>query len=300
MILALAGVTFFLTEHRRTTSLRQNQTKAVYLAQAGVMRAIYDFRRGSGVTLRSYNVDNPGGPPPGPTDDAFILQAVGSGTTQADLLLLSMRGNITFPTANLCPSSGPGQVARDEFQGWVLRNVAAVGGTSLVIQSFRVNWDPPGTEGILRLDLNNNTVWPAAGCTAAARDTDIPLTGPVAQRTLDPGIRWRGDRNRVWLTSTVMEAKDWIDLTFTLSDGSRRMARWDRATFANRAADFTIHAVGDVREGAFPFGVWRRLRADYRICNSVTVGTQCDEEDEERAIKTGALVSYQEQGTLTP
>ena len=84
VILALAGITFFLTEHLRTTSLRQNQTKAIYLAQAGVMRAIYDFRTNAGVLLGVQTVE--AGPSAGPLDDnVYIL-----GGKAADFLLVNL------------------------------------------------------------------------------------------------------------------------------------------------------------------------------------------------------------------
>ena len=290
VILALAGITFFLTEHLQVVSLRQNQAKAIDLAQAGAMTALYDFRRNIDITLGEQTVE--AGPAAGASDDnVFILQAIDSGTTQADVLLMSMRGVITFPrTPALC--GGP----KDRIAGWIVRNVLAVGGSSLVIASFKVDWSPAAGEGILQLQTPT-FIWSAAGCVPAARNTDISLAGvPVAQRTLTPGTRWA--TNRIWFTSTAMDGKDWIDATFTMADGSSRTSRWDRLIVANRSADVTIKSVGEVRKGFFPFIVWRRLQADYRICGSVS-GTSCDAEAEERT-QPGNLIGYQELTTLTP
>ena len=294
VLLALTGITFYLTEHLRTTSLRQNQTKAVYLAQAGVMWALYDFRRGAGITLRSYNVDNPSGPAPGASDDTFILQTINNGSRQAHFLLVNMRGNITFPTDNLCPATGPGRVPRDQIQGWSVRNILASGGSSLTITQMRINWAPDSGEGILRIDLNDNAVWTAPCATPGAINTNLTITS----QTLSPGTRWDPTRNRVWFTSTAMEIKDWIEVTLLMSDGSERTSRWDRLSIANRSADATITSVGEVREGVFPFVTWRRLRAEHRACRAVS-GTSCDSESEERT-QEGALVSSQELLALTP
>ncbi len=293
VILALAGITFFLTEHLTVTSLRQNQTKAIYLAQAGIMQAIYDFRRGTGITLRSYKVDDPT-TTPGANDDQFILQPILSGNTQADLLLMSTRGNITvpFPQSNFC-----GAISRDRFQGWTVRNVQASGGTSLVVASFKVNWDV-GTEGILRLDLNGTSVdWQDATCAGFPKDTAISLASvPVANRTLNPGTRW--PTNRVWFTSAAMDSKAWIDITFIMSDGFSKTVHWDSTNAANSTADLTVKSVGEVHAGFFPFVLWRRVSARYRVCATVS-GSQCNATSEEET-QPGALVAYQELTALTP
>jgi hypothetical protein len=294
VILTLVGLTVFLSEHLRAIGVHQNQTKAIALAQAGVMQAMYDFRQNNGLALRAYNVDNPAGPLPGATDDQFTLQAIGAGHAQADFLLMNMRGNVPllFPqTPNFCGAP------RDRLQDWPIRNVLAAGGSSIVINSFRVDWDA-GVEGVLGLALNGATAdWTAPGCVAVARNTEISLVGvPVANRTLAAGARWAD--NRIWFSSTAMDGKVWFDVIFTLSDGSVRIGRWDRVTVANRTADLTLKAVGDVREGLFPFGVWRRLQTTYRICAEVSGGI-CNGEAEERQ-QRGAIRAYSELTVLTP
>jgi len=168
VILALVGITFYLTEHLRTTSLRQNQTRAVYLAQAGVMQAIYDFRFD----------DNPGGPAtdngfrlgeyPVPTDtgvigsyaddDVFIL-----GGQAADFLLAAMIP-ATWTTDSICGGAKTRQILRN----WTLRNVLLTASTSptppdnlpdgmpVVITGLQISWEPDNGERVYRVDLTGN------------------------------------------------------------------------------------------------------------------------------------------------
>ena len=285
-ILALVGVTFFLTEHLRATSLQHNQTRAFYFAQAGVMKALYDFRQNTGIQLVASSVANPA-LTPGATEDAFVLQSIGAGNTaQADFLLMNMRNNVSFPQASFCSAT------RDRMEGWSVLNVLWSGGVSFVIDSFKVNWSPAGGEGILRLDLDGTGAdWQAPGCVAVGRDTSISLAGvAVANRTLSPDERWA--TNRIWFTSTTMDGKDWIEVTFTLSDGSSRTAHWDRVTLSHTTADTTVTSIGEARANAFPFVAKRQLRAICRICATVS-GTACDAEAEERQ-QPMALISYLE------
>ena len=44
VIVALAGASFLISGQLRVAALRQNQAKAIALAHAGIMQAIYDFR----------------------------------------------------------------------------------------------------------------------------------------------------------------------------------------------------------------------------------------------------------------
>src|SRR3989338_6824604 len=113
-------------------------------------RSMRRWAGGAGRALRAYNVDNPGGPVPGATDDAFIL----SSNDPSDFLLMNMRAqtSVPFPTSNLCPSTGPGRGPRDILQDWPVRNVRT--GTSLIVQRFKVDWDPITlAANVIRLDL---------------------------------------------------------------------------------------------------------------------------------------------------
>jgi len=95
-----------------------------------------------------------------------------------------------------------------------------------------------------------------------------------------------------------MDAKEWIDVTFTMTDGTSRRGRWHQTDVAQRTADITVKPRGEVRAGVFPFQTWRRLQVEYRVCASVS-GSACNQETEERQ-QPGGVSGYHELLTQTP
>ena len=108
--------------------------------------------------------------------------------------------------------------------------------------------------------------WRSVGCAPIAPNTPIPI--PAAQQAVSPNSAW--SPNRIWFATANMDTKLWIELTFTMSDGSARRARFLPATPLNSSASFTVKSVGEVRKGVFPFKMWRRVQAEYRL-NSADV-----------------------------
>ena len=279
VFIALTGISMALGESRRVISMRENDTEAVYLAQAGVMQALYDLKRltsappAGGIVLRAYNIDNPTGPVPGPNDDAFIL----SSGIPADFFLVNMKGSISFSTSNLNCGGGV-HISSGVMGGWTVRNVLDPSSApTLAVDRMQVNWSPDNGERVVRIVLNGANVW--LNCAGAAAGQELDVTNS----TINPRATWA--TNSVSFNSTTMgTAKDWIDLTFIMTDGSRRVARYDRLTPANRTADVTIRSRGEVREGTFPFLTWRRLQAEYRLSSA-------------QINSTGNVLSYQELST---
>ncbi len=273
VILALAGVTFYLTEHLRVTSLRQNQTKAVYLAQAGIMQAIYDFRfntGGNGFLLGEYPVPNDTGILGSyADDDVFIL-----GGQAADFLLADMISG-TWTTGRICGGANNRQILRD----WTLRNVLLTASASptppdnlpdgmpVVIDALQISWNPDNGEVVYRVDLIGNAADYNDGACAGT-----PSGGTIdVNQTVNPNSQ---GSNRIWFSrrttesappSLLMSNKSWIEARFLMTDGSSRRVRFVPADPASSTANFTIKSVGEVRKGVFPFSTWRRLQAEYRL-----------------------------------
>jgi len=76
-----------------------------------------------------------------------------------------------------------------------------------------------------------------------------------------------------------MNTKQWIELAFFMNDPPTNSVRRVRfiPTLASppqdartSSANFTIKSVGEVRQGVFPFSVWRRIQAEYRLNDSDT------------------------------
>ena len=292
VFVALAGVSLAMGQSRRLLSLRQNAVRAGYLAQAGIMRALYDIRLDDGIRLAEYVVD-PGPAPGSSDDDVFLLSG-----TAADFLLVNM-----LP-ATVDQGDPPGGVKKvDRLDKWELYNVlhdnSPPDGLPLVVTHVTVSWaSPQAGEGVIRIELKDKTVWPPSGQTGPPQPsgTELDVTAvKVQDRTIPPG-KWR-TKNTIWFsTEDVMEGKAFIDIALRMSDDvaggdpaerSVRVARYAAAAAA-RSAEFTVKATGETRRGTFPFVVWRRLAADYRITHK----------DLDK--KEGALVSYRELSRKTP
>ncbi|MBI3010069.1 MAG: hypothetical protein HYY57_03685, partial [Candidatus Omnitrophica bacterium] len=270
VMLAFGGLVPFLGEQLRTTSLRQNQTKALYLAQSGIMQAIYDFRfDGPGgiddndIRLGEYAVPSDLGAPGTADDDVFIL-----GGEAADFLLAAMIP-ATFSTNSAGGACGGSQ--RHRLQNWALRNVLQTNtlptGMLMRFSQVAVSWEPalPG-EGLIRLDFNGTGAdWISPGC-APVPSGSPPISIPA--QTIPSSTIW--GQNRMWFATTNMGSKDWIEIAFFMSDGSIRRARYVPDPRTASSASFTIKAVGEVRRGAFPFTTWRRLQAEYRLNDNDT------------------------------
>ena len=266
VIVALAGtgLAILLAEHLKRASLQQQQAKAIYLAQAGVMQAAYDVRfDGPGGTddnnirLGEYPVPADLGAPGPADDDVFIL-----GGQAGDFLLAAMIP-ATFATAPAGSSCGGTQ--RHRLQDWTLRNMlqsdTPPDGIVVGFNQVSVQWDPVGAgEGVVRLDINGNGAdWRSIGC--APIGSGVPIAIPT--QTIAASDLWT--RNQIWFATTTMTTKNWIEITFTMTDGSTRRARFVPANPTQSSANFTIKAVGEVRRGQLPFPVWRRLQAEYRL-----------------------------------
>ncbi len=295
VFLAMAGVALALAQSRQLLSVRENDTEAVYLAQAGVMQALFDFRDpgngGNGFALGQYIVDDG----PGTQDDIFIL-----GGKAADFLLANMISSVV-DQGNLA-----GQ-PRDRLRDWRMRNVLITAAPVVRITHMSVAWENPTVPfgvGVIRIELNNTKVWPVVGQISTPQPSGTLLN--IIDHTI-PANTVRV-RNTIWFSTTnIMSAKAFIDVTFRMSDhvasgnpldASIRTAHYTQQT-STRSADFTIKSVGQVQKGAFPFVTWRRIQAEYRICGSATVPTNCDTSPEELT-NTGKLLTYRELTQKSP
>ena len=268
-ILALAGFTFVLTEHLKLTSLQENRARAVSLAQAGVMQAVYEFRQSQGVRLGDYDVDDPSNPTPGPNTDLFTL-----GGKAADFLLVNFLSP-GWSRARECNLNN-----RDRLQSWPIWNVlqsnVEPGGLPVAVSRMVVSWTPNGGERVVRVDLGAATAW--LNCAGAVSGQEITLSSPVVVPPLPLRTNdW--NTNRLWFSSVnqEMRSKTAIDVTFIMTDhvassnpleASRRLVRYTPNTPALSSASFTVKSTGTVRKGVFPFVAWRRLQAEYRIASS--------------------------------
>lgn len=274
-LFAFAGFSLLLTHHLRVTSLRQNQTKAIALAQAGIMQALFDVRfntGGNGFFLGEYPVPSDTGVIGSyADDDVFVL-----GGEAADFLLTNMISG-AWANAGICG----GASNRQRLQAWTLRNVLLSSnpaplppdnlphGMPVTITSLQISWQPDNGELVYRVDLMGNTA-DYNSCVGTPSGGVIPVNQSVAPNTQRTNRIWfsRRTTDAVPPSTQLMNFKDWIQVQFTVSNGSAVSTRRVRFLPTNptaSSANFTVKAVGEVRKGAFPFRVWRRLQAEYRV-----------------------------------
>lgn len=86
VLVAMTGIALAMVQSQRVVSMRENDTEAAYLAQAGIMQELYNFRDGTGVGSVGVDQVIDAGPTPGlGDDDVFVL-----GGKAADFLLANM------------------------------------------------------------------------------------------------------------------------------------------------------------------------------------------------------------------
>jgi hypothetical protein len=259
VFVVLAGVVFFLSEHRKILSHHLNQARAVYLAQAGIMHALYEFRRNEGIERKAYSLANPAGPAPGASEDAFTI-----GGKDGDFLLANM-----IPAAILRIAV----IRTDLLHSWTLRN--ALRNDQITITHMRVSWNPvPKGQGVRRILLGNTKVYPCGGgfwSSNPAQSGQLIDLG-VCKFDIDPNTEV-GD-NIVFIRSQNGMGNASIDVEFRLSDhvasanpldASLSVGHYFPPGGATRSADIVLKSVGEVRSRSFPFVTWRRLRAQYRM-----------------------------------
>lgn len=164
----------------RELQLRIDDGKAYYLAQAGVMDCIQDWRVSNATDLnRRYDDQNI-------TLTGNQLFKTGC---QANFAYFYFNGGGTA-TAQWQNGSG----SRRRLRRWNLRNIhVAEAGTAdnIIVTQARVTWTPTNAAQLIDLRLNNVSVIPAGG--PFANGTTLTLTGTAAQRTLTPGSTWTGN-----------------------------------------------------------------------------------------------------------
>jgi len=246
---AMAGSSLALSESRRVTSLRQNEIRAFYLAQAGIMRAIYDFRSG-GVLTGEHVVE--AGPAPGTDDDdVFIIGLIPTDDVGVDM----SNAKIVQPGGGekLCG------VSRDRLQSFKIKNT---GSDPVTITHMIVTWEPVmAGEGVIRIDLSSSGAdWASPGCAPVAAGTPIDIEPDRTLGSSPPHFNVR-----VWFATTNMETKEYIEVTFLMADGSQVSGRFDPDESGQSGTRYRVSSTGEARRGAFPLVSWRTLEAEYQL-----------------------------------
>ena len=221
--LILMGAVRSFENTSKMTQLRIDQTKARYLAQAGVMQAVWNWyvsntgteasRRyddnGAGTTVVGNNLfkfgsDGPGGP--NILQSNFAYHSFNSFATTAWVTA----------AANTCTQGGAGtgvNGACRRLRLWRIRNIQTAGLSNIVLAKCRVSWTPAGAEGVSIISLNGTAVQPGGGPFASGTDIDITDT------TLAPGAVLSGNTNYIeWSAEPGGAANVAVTVQWTFAD----------------------------------------------------------------------------------
>jgi len=177
----ILGVIMFLSEMTRLTLARGHLARAVYAAQAGVYKAIVDYKNNGSITAE--------------TD-----------TEIADNLYYSISGSSMFFIADC---SSPSIIASRKLNDISMSNVNSA--DSLTITHMQVSWTPDGGEDIISIDLGRATAeW--TGTAQSGTNIDIiDFTIPASTTENDVWLDWAVGSDITSMTITAV---------LTFSDGS--------------------------------------------------------------------------------
>ena len=186
-LIAISGIlvgstALLMSNSTRQMQLKIDQSKAYYLAQAGIMRAIYNWRISNATdTSRRYAQLNT-------TVTGNQIFKTSGGTlanmTQANFAYFSFDEGGTS-NADWNPTS--------RLRRWTIRNIHTnVAGTSdgIIFKQVKISWTPSGAETLTEISLNNRKT---SG--SFANGSTVTLSGTVAQRTLAANSAWTGNNN---------------------------------------------------------------------------------------------------------
>lgn len=251
--LAVSGVSVFIIQRLEGNDAEAKKIKAIYLAQAGVHRALYDYRANGAVTLGQTTV--------------LPSQTFTLGADIVDLFLAD---------------ADSVRVRQEAFE-IDIKDVTA--SPTITIDKITISWQPSdATERLIAIDIDGTGAWSnAAGVNSG---TEIDITDyllntadfKAAEFTFEgPPGGGKGKKPTI-----DMRDKTDFTLTFELIDSPSNVTKtvtyYKNPNSANRNfAKFSLKSTGEVNS------IWRTLYVDYDVANSGTSYiTRWDEIDEEQ------------------
>ena len=239
--IAAVSLASFLGESIMSNRVRLYRAKAVYLAQAGVNRAAFQYRNsdsgGRGTfTLGTYNV--------------LTGEAVTTGANEGDLLMVDTR------------QAAVGLSGNSHLIGLMIKDATISRG--IRIDRIIVAWNR--STRLTRIRINNKNLWSGnAASPANCNITDFSLSNNGQVYPLDY-FRFSGNMSGAT-----------FDITFVMRDGSARQIVYNDATGSPRVYAFTVKSTGKRTAGSKTY--WRTIKADYnaptgRITNFIETNEQ--------------------------
>ncbi len=235
MLLAIVifGITTYIVESLRYNVTAMNQQKALYMAQAGIMSVIADYKADGVITSTQYstNVEPP---------SEFYYS-------------VENNSNSLVIGGSNCKANGR------VVNHWPIKNISS--DTAVVLDSVSITWDFPAN--LMSMKLGNQFIYkgsllssPATINSANCYSSKIPLTIP-------PGTSYDGPNEQYIHFDANIPSGITISVTFNFSNGSslsKTLVKDGETT----NDELTIKATGKVQGGIAPVAR-RTLVATYDV-----------------------------------
>jgi len=234
--IVIIGVTTFVIQSLSTVNTKQINTRCLYLAQAGIQNALYDYRfraisQEGYFTLGTVNVN---------AENYFLLEA-----TEADLLMVD---------TSQVRLSGKKKKKLDNF---FLKNAAE--SPALIIDRMIVSWEGADMRKLKAIRLDRDRVWRNKG---ARSPVDADIKDFTLQASAPPILY---PDNSLEFDRDMSRAK--IEIVFVMFNGSRKkMVMYDNGVQQNYF-NFSIRATGKVVNA----NGYRTLQAEYNALEGKVV-----------------------------
>ena len=174
MLIAISGIilaasTIFLTNMARQTQLKIDQTKAAYLAQAGIMQAIYNWRifNATDTSRRYTNLNVP------VTGNNLFKTGGATNTTPIQANFAYYTFDLSGELTNWFQSGANWRLRR-----WRIRNInstGSAGGGDITLAKVKVSWSPTNAALLNNIVFGGTSAWPG-GLPAQASGATIDIT----------------------------------------------------------------------------------------------------------------------------
>lgn len=182
--IVVLGITTFIVQRLLQHDTNLRMTRCIYLAQAGIHKAIYDYRVNGEVALGQENIDS---------DNYFVI-----GGSEGNLLIIDADNWYWGPTA------GPKGKRYRQLLGVQIQN--ASNENTLTIVSMLVSWD--NSKKISTISIGGNEVWGGSSSSPATCDINDFQLNPTGTYDIDY-LDFNGDMSGAT-----------INITFNMIDGS--------------------------------------------------------------------------------
>lgn len=231
----ISATSMAFATNARALQLRIDKVKSYYLAQAGVMQAMQDWRDSSDNLL------------------SRRFSPLNVAVTGAQVFKVSQcTSDFALHSLNAADWLTGAPAPNRRLQNLRITNISTT--TSFEVTHIRVLWTPVNAARLQTVQLDGNVVLPSG---SYANGATLALTGSPAARTRAPGENWSGSDTFIqWTVPPPLVVNVTVEWTFA-DNGASRLSRSHRVTYWNgsRAAgppaiahSFALTSTGQVNQ----------------------------------------------------